>query len=47
VYLIGRGLQMIARRVRAGRPEIGMLDQVQWLSANAMAIGDALEAALP
>jgi hypothetical protein len=35
VYLYGRGLQMIARRIRAGRPETGMLAQVRWLSANA------------
>ncbi|HET9117323.1 MAG TPA: phosphotransferase [Pseudonocardiaceae bacterium] len=47
VYLRGRGLQMIAKRVRAGRNETGMLAQVQWLSANASAIGDALAAAVP
>jgi homoserine kinase type II len=46
VYMMGRGLQMIAKRVRTGRPDIGMLDQVRWLSANAAVIGDALEAAL-
>jgi hypothetical protein len=40
----GRGLQMIAKRVRAGRAETGMLAQVQWTSANA--IGDALAAAV-
>jgi Ser/Thr protein kinase RdoA (MazF antagonist) len=33
-YLRGRGLQMIAKRVRAGRPETGMLAQVGWLSAH-------------
>jgi hypothetical protein len=38
---------MIAKRVRAGRADIGMLAQVQWLSANAGAIDDALAAALP
>jgi len=47
VYLRGRGLQMIAKRIRAGRAETGMLPQVQWLSANASAIGDALAAAIP
>jgi Ser/Thr protein kinase RdoA (MazF antagonist) len=47
VYLRGRGLQMIAKRVRAGRNEAGMLAQVQWLSANAARVADALAAALP
>jgi Ser/Thr protein kinase RdoA (MazF antagonist) len=47
VYLRGRGLQMIAKRIRAGRAETGMLPQVQWLSANASAVGDALAAAIP
>jgi Ser/Thr protein kinase RdoA (MazF antagonist) len=47
VYLMGRGLQMIAKRVRTGRPDVGMLDQVQWLSANTPIIADALVAALP
>jgi Ser/Thr protein kinase RdoA (MazF antagonist) len=47
VYLRGRGLQMIAKRVRAGRAETGMLAQVRWLSGNAAAIGDALAASLP
>jgi len=46
VYLRGRGLQMIAKRVRAGRAETGMLAQVQWLSDNAATIGDALTAAI-
>jgi hypothetical protein len=40
VYLYGRGLQMIAKRIRAGRPETGMLAQVRWLSANAGALAD-------
>ena len=47
VYLRGRGLQMIAKRVRAGRNETGMLAQVQWLSTNASAVADALAAAVP
>jgi Ser/Thr protein kinase RdoA (MazF antagonist) len=46
VYIRGRGLQMIAKRVRAGRAETGMLAEVQWLSANAAATGDALAAAI-
>ncbi|MGH3304372.1 MAG: phosphotransferase enzyme family protein [Streptosporangiaceae bacterium] len=33
-YRRGRSLQMIARRVRAGRPETGMLARVGWLSAH-------------
>jgi len=37
---------MIAKRVRAGRAETGMLAQVQWLSANASTVGDAVAAAL-
>jgi Ser/Thr protein kinase RdoA (MazF antagonist) len=39
-YLRGRGLQMIAKRVRAGRPETGMLAQVRWLSANKNAVAE-------
>lgn len=46
LYMRGRGLQVIARRVRAGRPETGMLAEVQWISANDHALGDALVAAL-
>jgi Ser/Thr protein kinase RdoA (MazF antagonist) len=46
-YLRGRGLQMIAKRVRAGRNDTGMLAQVLWLTANAGEVGDALVAALP
>jgi Ser/Thr protein kinase RdoA (MazF antagonist) len=38
VYLYGRGLQMIAKRIRAGRAETGMLAEVRWLRANADAI---------
>jgi Ser/Thr protein kinase RdoA (MazF antagonist) len=46
VYIRGRGLQMIAKRVRAGHPQTGMLAQVRWLSANAEGISDALENAV-
>jgi hypothetical protein len=38
---------MIAKRVRAGRNDTGMLAQVLWLRANAGEVGDALVAALP
>jgi Ser/Thr protein kinase RdoA (MazF antagonist) len=47
LYLRGRGLQMIAKRVQAGRAETGMLAQVQWLTANSGPIGDGLAAVLP
>jgi Ser/Thr protein kinase RdoA (MazF antagonist) len=42
VYLRGRGLQMMAKRVLMGRAETGMLAQVLWLSAHTGAMGDAL-----
>jgi Ser/Thr protein kinase RdoA (MazF antagonist) len=45
LYLRGRGLQMIAKRVRAGRPETGMLAQVAWLSAHQDAVADIFAAA--
>ncbi len=45
VYLRGRGLQMIAKRVRSGRPETGMLAQVAWLSAHKDAVAEILAAA--
>jgi Ser/Thr protein kinase RdoA (MazF antagonist) len=45
LYLRGRGLQMIAKRVRAGRPETGMLAQVAWLSAHNDALAEVLAAA--
>jgi Ser/Thr protein kinase RdoA (MazF antagonist) len=40
VYLRGRGLQMIAKRVRARRPETGMLAQVAWLSAHKTSVAE-------
>ncbi|HEY1319295.1 MAG TPA: phosphotransferase [Streptosporangiaceae bacterium] len=46
VFLKGRGLQMIAKRVQARRPEFGMLTQVLWTTANAALIADACHAAL-
>jgi Ser/Thr protein kinase RdoA (MazF antagonist) len=45
LYMRGRGLQMIAKRIRAGRAETGMLAQVQWLAANGDAISDDLVSA--
>lgn len=47
LYVRGRGLQMIAKRVRAGQTDTGMLAQVLWLTANAGKVGDALVAGLP
>jgi Ser/Thr protein kinase RdoA (MazF antagonist) len=46
LYLRGRGLQMIAKRIRAGRAETGMLAQVQWLTANSGALTDEVLTAL-
>ena len=45
LYLRGRGLQMIAKRVRAGIPETGMLAQVAWLSAHKDAVAEIFAAA--
>jgi|HubBroStandDraft_4_1064222.scaffolds.fasta_scaffold1575742_1 hypothetical protein len=42
----GRGLQVIAKRIRAGWDETGMLGDVQWLSGHAGIIGDALASAV-
>ncbi len=47
VYLYGRGLQMIAKRVQARQPETGMLAETAWIAANAPPITDAAAAALP
>jgi homoserine kinase type II len=47
IFLYGRGLQRIAKRVIAGEPWSGMLAQVQWIIAKAAAIADAAVAALP
>jgi len=46
VYLYGRGLQMIAKRVQAGLAGTGMLAQVQWTAAHAAAIADTAASAL-
>ncbi|HXW43561.1 MAG TPA: phosphotransferase [Streptosporangiaceae bacterium] len=46
VYLRGRGLQMIAKRIRAGQPETGMLAQVAWTRAHHAELAAALEASL-
>jgi len=47
IYLRGRGLQMIAKRVRAGQNDTGMLAQVQWLTAHADALAETLASVLP
>jgi Ser/Thr protein kinase RdoA (MazF antagonist) len=46
VYLRGRGLQMIAKRVRAGRVDTRPLAEVRWLTAHSGAVKDALAAAV-
>jgi len=46
LYLYGRGLQMIAKRVQAGRDCAQILPQVCWIAANATAIADVAVAAL-
>lgn len=38
VFLDGRGLQMLAKRVLAGQPGTGLLPQVRWTAANAATI---------
>jgi len=45
-YMFGRGLQMIAKRVRARRPDIGMLAEVQWISANHQTLTDVIQRAI-
>ena len=47
LYIRGRGLQMIAKRVRTGKNDTAMLPQLQWLSTHASKVADALAAALP
>jgi Ser/Thr protein kinase RdoA (MazF antagonist) len=47
VFLYGRGLQMIAKRIQAGQSGTAVLAQVQWTAANATAIADAAVCALP
>jgi Ser/Thr protein kinase RdoA (MazF antagonist) len=38
VYLYGRGLQMIARRILAHQPASGILPQIEWTVRNAAAV---------
>jgi Ser/Thr protein kinase RdoA (MazF antagonist) len=47
LFLYGRGLQMIAKRVRGGRAETGMLTEIHWLIANETAVAETVAAALP
>jgi hypothetical protein len=42
VFLYGRGLLIIARRVKEGHAETGMLAQVQWTAAIAEAAVSAI-----
>ncbi len=46
VYLYGRGLQMIAKRVLEGQPGSGKLAQAEWIAANAAEITDAVATSL-
>jgi Ser/Thr protein kinase RdoA (MazF antagonist) len=45
-YMFGRGLQMIAKHVRGRRPDIGMLPEVHWISANHQALTDVIQRAI-
>lgn len=47
VHLRGRGLQMIAKHVKAGHTDPGRLAQVHWLSVHKQQVTDALADALP
>ncbi len=47
VFVRGRGLQMFAKRVRAGHADLGMLAQVRWLRTHEQLVADAVAAALP
>jgi homoserine kinase type II len=47
MFMRGRGLQILAKRVLAGHPDLRPLRQVQWLSAHRQLIADALAGALP
>lgn len=40
VFLYGRGLKMLAKRVLAGQPGTGLLPQVRWTAANAETIAE-------
>ena len=46
VYLYGRGLQMIAKRVQTGLAGTGMLAQVQWTATHTAAIAETAASAL-
>jgi Ser/Thr protein kinase RdoA (MazF antagonist) len=47
VFVRGRGLQILAKRALAGRPDLSPLRQVHWLSTHQQLIADALAGALP
>jgi Ser/Thr protein kinase RdoA (MazF antagonist) len=42
VFLRGRGLQLIAKRIRAGHPHLSTLIQVHWLSVHKQQVTDVL-----
>jgi Ser/Thr protein kinase RdoA (MazF antagonist) len=46
VFIRGRGLQILAKRVLAGRPNLRPLKQVQWLSTHRQLIAAALAGAV-
>jgi Ser/Thr protein kinase RdoA (MazF antagonist) len=47
LFLRGRGLQLIAKRIRAGHPHRSALKQVNWLSVHKQQVTDVLAATLP
>jgi Ser/Thr protein kinase RdoA (MazF antagonist) len=47
VFLRGRGLQMLAKRVQVRRSDAGRLTQAHWLSVHQQQVTDALADALP
>jgi homoserine kinase type II len=46
VYLRGRGLQMLAKRIMASRADLSPLQQVLWLRDNAAPISDTVSGAI-
>ena len=46
MFMRGRGLQILAKRALAGRPDLRPLAQVQWLSAHRQLVTDAVATAM-
>lgn len=46
MFMRGRGLQILAKRVLAGRPDLRPLAQVQWLSTHRQLVTEALATAM-